>query len=149
MAWGRSGEERDTLEVLPYSTGKYALLLEGLESGGKTYEMDIFFVTDGMESDRKSTSIMTRRMPSSSWPYIYHGSMTRNSDGSLEAGAKCPLRVYGAAGAAEIRWEFNGKPIKREGDGYFTFKESGTLQATVFWEDGSTDKVMKNIIISL
>ncbi len=149
VAWGRSGEERDTLEVLPYSTGKYALLLEGLESGGKTYEMDIFFVTDGMESDRKSTSIMTRRMPSSSWPYIYLGSMTRNSDGSFEAGAKCPLRVYGAAGAAEIRWEFNGKPIKREGDGYFTFKESGTLQATVFWEDGSTDKVMKNIIISL
>ncbi len=149
VAWGRSGEERDTLEVLPYSTGKYALLLEGLESGGKTYEMDIFFVTDGMESDRKSTSIMTRRMPSSSWPYIYLGSMKRNSDGSFEAGAKCPLRVYGAAGAAEIRWEFNGKPIKREGDGYFTFKESGTLQATVFWEDGSTDKVMKNIIISL
>lgn len=149
VAWGRSGEERDTLEVLPYSTGKYALLLEGLESGGKTYEMDIFFVTDGMESDRKSTSIMTRRMPSSSWPYIYLGSMKRNSDGSFEAGTKCPLRVYGAAGAAEIRWEFNGKPIKREGDGYFTLKESGTLQATVFWEDGSTDKVMKNIIISL
>ena len=149
VAWGRSGEERDTLEVLPYSTGKYALLLEGLESGGKTYEMDIFFVTDGMESDRKSTSIMTKRMPSSSWPYIYLGSMKRNSDGSFEAGAKCPLRVYGAAGAAEIRWEFNGKPIKREGDGYFTLKESGTLQATVFWEDGSTDKVMKNIIISL
>ena len=149
IAWGRSGEEKDTLCVAPYATSMYTIVLEGLEPGGKTYEMEIFFITDGMESERKSTSVMTKRMPSSSWPYIYLGSMERNSDGSFNAGTKCPLRVYGAVGAAEIRWDFNGKPIKRGSDGYFVLKESGVLQATDFWEDGSTDKVMKNIIISL
>ena len=75
--------------------------------------------------------------------------MERNSDGTFRSGVRSPLRVYGAAGAAEIRWEFNGKPIVREGDGYYTLKESGILQATIFWENGSIDKVMKQITISL
>ena len=147
--WGRPGADKDTLKVMPYATGKYSLTLEGLEPAGKTYEIDVVFISDGMESEKKKTSVMTKRMPSSSWPFIYLGSMERNSDGTFRSGVRSPLRVYGAAGAAEIRWEFNGKPINREGDGYYTLKESGILQATILWEDGSIDKVMKEIIISL
>lgn len=149
VRWGRPGDDKDTLKVMPYATGKYAAILEGLESAGKTYEIDVIFVSGGMESEMKSTSVMTKRMPASSWPFIYLGSMKRNNDGTFESGTRSPLRVYGATGAAEIRWEFNGKPITHEGDGYYTLKESGILQATIFWEDGSTDKVMKEIIISL
>ena len=146
--WGRSGNEKDTVMVQPYIAGKYAVVLEGLEDAGKTYEIDIFFANDTFEGETKSTSVMTRRMPSSSWPYIYLGSMERNADGTFMKGAKFPLRVYGATGAAEIRWEFNGKTISREGDGYYRFNESGALEATIFWEDGSVDKVMKKINIA-
>ena len=148
VAWGRPGKERETITVKPYENGKYAVVLEGLDPTRKTYEIEIFFVSDGMESERKLTSIITQRMPESSWPYIYLGSMARNANGTFLPGTKSPLRVYGAVGAAEIRWEFNGKQIRHDGDGYYRLNESGVLQATIYWEDGSIDKVMKEIIIS-
>ena len=147
LLWGRSGTVKDTLQIKPYSIGKYAAILENLESAGKTYEIDIYFADNGLEGDMKSTSIMTKRMPATDWPYIYLGSMERNDDGSFVKGTKAPLRVYGATGAAEIRWEFNGKQISHDGDGYYRLNESGNLKATIYWEDGSVDKVMKYIKI--
>lgn len=148
VSWGRSGGERNTVMVAPYSPGKYAIVLEGLESSGKTYEASISFTLNGIESESRSVSVMTKRMPSVKWPYIYLGSMERNTDGSFMPGSKCPLRVYGATGAVEVRWEFNGKSITHDGDGYFRFQTGGELQATVFWEDGSTDKIIKEIRLS-
>ena len=148
ISWGRSGQEKTSLEVMPYKPGKYAFILENLEHSGKTYDIDIRFVHDGVEGESRKISIMTKRMPESEWPYIYLGNMDRNSDGSFKPGSKFPLRTYGAGGAAEIRWEFNGRPVKHGGDGYYVINESGTLQAVIFWEDGSIDKVMKQIIIS-
>lgn len=148
VTWGRPGKDRDTILVKPYETGKYAVVLEDLDPTRKTYEIEIYFKSDGMESERKTTSVITQRMPESSWPYIYLGNMERHSDGTFEPGTRSALRVYGAVGAAEIRLEFNGKPLTRGGDGYYTLNESGVLQATVYWEDGSIDKVMKEIMIS-
>ena len=148
LAWGRSGNEKDTLKVTPYETGKYAVVLERLESAGKTYDLDIFFTKDGMEGETVSTSIMTKRMPSVKWPYIYFGNAERNADGSFPKGARLPLRIYGATGAAEIGWTFNDMPISVGGDGYYTLKTGGILEAIIFWEDGSVDKVMKEIRIT-
>lgn len=148
VSWGRSGKEKETLEIMPYKPGKYALILENLEHSGKTYDIDIWFVHEGMEGESRNISIMTKRMPASDWPYIYLGNMDRNSDGSFRQGSKFPLKTYGTGGAAEINWEFNGKPIRQEGDGYYVINDSGTLQAVIYWEDGSIDKVLKQIIIS-
>lgn len=148
VSWGRAGQERNSLTVEPYSPGKYFFTLENLEPSGKTYEIDIRFISDGLEGEVQSFSIMTRKMPAVDWPYIYLGSMARNSDGSFKAGSKFPLRVYGAGGAAGISWEFNGRSVTHDGDGYYRINESGTLQATIYWEDGSVDKVMKQITIS-
>ena len=92
---------------------------------------------------------MTKRSPAIGWPYIYLGSIERTDDGSFKSGTRLPLRVYGATDAAEIRWKFNGKTITHDGDGYYTLKGSGTLQAEIQWEDGSVDKIMKQITISL
>ena len=149
VSWGRAGKGKETVTVEPYGTGRYAVVLEGLEPGGKTYEIEIVFIVDGLEGQVQKTTIMTKRMPGTEWPYIYLGSMERGSDGTFTKGARLPLRVYGAAGAAEIRWKFNGKHITHEGDGYYTINESGILQAEIYWEDGSVDKVMKQITISL
>lgn len=148
VSWGRSGEERDTVMVSPYSPGRYAVILEGLESSGKTYEIDITFSSNGLEGESRSTSVMTKRMPSVNWPYIYLGSMERNEDGTFPHGAKCPLRVYGAVGAEEIRWEFNGKSISHDGDGYYRLDSNGTLKAIVYWGDGRTDKIAKKIVLT-
>lgn len=147
--WGRAGKEKEKIIVPPYSPGKYAIVLEGLESGGKTYEIEIVFISEGLEGEIQQTAVMTKRMPETEWPYIYLGSMERNSDGTFRKGTRSPLRVYGATRAAEIRWKFNGKEITHEGDGYHTINESGILQAEIYWEDGSIDKVMKQITVSL
>lgn len=148
VTWGRSGQETATLTVEPYSPGKYFFILEDLEPSGKTYEMEIRFISGGMEGEAQRFSIMTRKMPAVDWPYIYLGSMKKNSDGSFKPSSKFPLRVYGASGAEEITWEFNGREITHDGDGYFRTDKSGTLKATIYWEDGSIDKVMKQITIS-
>ena len=47
-----------------------------------------------------------------------------------------------------VRWEFNGKEISPESDGYYTVKESGTLQAKVYWNNGETDILEKVITIT-
>lgn len=39
-------------------------------------------------------------------------------------------------------------PITVGGDGYYTLKTGGILEAIIFWEDGSVDKVMKEIRIT-
>ena len=147
VSWGRYGQEQETLEVLPYASGKYTLILEGLEPS-KTYDIDIRFIDGGIEGGKSHIAIATRRMPDVQWPYIYLGSMKRHEDGTFARGSKFPLVIYGATGAAELRWKFNGRPIIREGDGYYTVNESGTLEAEIYWEDGSVDKVMKEIKIS-
>ena len=148
VTWGRSGQETVTLSVEPYSPGKYFVILENLEPSGKTYEMEIRFISGGMEGEAQKFSIMTRKMPAVEWPYIYLGGMKKNTNGSFRPSSKFPLRVYGASGAEEIRWEFNGREITHDGDGYFRTDKSGTLKATIYWEDGSIDKVMKQITIS-
>lgn len=148
VSWGRPGEEKKAMEVKPYSPGKYSFILEGLEHSGKTYEIDIRFLEGTIEGEGRRVSIMTKKMPAVDWPYIYLGNMTRNSDGSFKSGSRFPLKIYGADEVAEINWEFNGRPAVLGGDGYYVINESGTLQATIYREDGSIDKVMKTISIS-
>lgn len=123
----------------------YTFTIEGLEHSGKTYEMDILFIKNGMEGEAVTTSVMTKRMPSVKWPYIYLGSVKRNDDGTFPPESKLPLRAYGATGAAEIGWTFNDMPVTVGADGYYTVRSSGTLKAIIFWEDGNVDKIFKHI----
>ena len=58
------------------------------------------------------------------------------------------MRVYNASEAEAIEWEFNGKKSGPQGDGYLTVSEAGTLRAIVYWPDGSTDILEKEIILS-
>ena len=148
VVWGRTGSPKDTLKTLPYEPGKYAVVLEGMEPDGKTYDVDIVFIRNGMEGETVTASVMTKRTPSVKWPYIYLGSVKRNDDGSFPPESKLPLRVYGAKDAAEIGWTFNDMPISVGGDGYYTVKTSGTLKVIIFWEDGSVDKVVKQIQVT-
>ena len=147
MTWGRTGQETESVSILPYEAGRYAIILEGLTPGNKTYTASVCFELDGVESQSKKVSFMTTKTAPVNWPYIYSGKKA-NEDGSFEAGTKIPLRVYNAATAEAVTWEFNGKEVSPSGDGYFTIHESGVLRATVYWPEGGTDILEKHIILS-
>lgn len=148
IKWGRAGYEKTSVSIEPYSTGKYALILEDLQSGGKTYEVTIAFNFGGIEGETRSVYVMTKRDPPVTWPYIYFNNQERNDDGSFMSGSRIPLRIYNASSAAEISWYFDGAEISHEGDGYYTLTRGGELKAIVRWEDGSSDTIVKNIKIS-
>lgn len=147
ISWGRTGQENETISLLPYETGKYAVIIEGLTPGNKTYSATVHFEADGIEGESRSISFMTSREAPVDWPYIYLGKKN-NEDGTYSTGVKIPLRVNNASGADAIEWEFNDKKVMPEGDGYFTISEGGVLRACVYWPDGSTDTLEKHIILS-
>lgn len=147
VTWGRTGQQTITVYVTPYETGRYSITLEGLEPDNKTYTADIHFEINGMTGEPSSASFMTKKTPAVDWPFIYMNGVVKNTDGSLPAGSKLPLRLYNASDAAEITWELDGREICPEGDGYFTVSRSGVLKAHIIWQDGSEETVMKEIII--
>ena len=147
VTWGRTGMQTETSRVTPYETGKYSITLENLQPDNKTYTAEIHFEIDGITGEPSSVSFMTKKTPAVDWPFIYMNGVVKNVDGSLPAGSKLPLRVYNAGEAAEIRWEFDDREIRPEGDGYFTVSRSGILKAYIIWDDGSQDILMKEIII--
>lgn len=147
IRWGRKGKEDQETSIRPYSPGKYSITLERLESS-KTYGVEITFNLDGLEGNTETAAFMTKRMPDVTWPYIYMGSTERCQDGTIPYGARFPLRVYNASDAVGIKWTFNGTVISTEGDGYWTMKESGTLQAVIEWSDGRREILEKEITIS-
>lgn len=147
VTWGKTGQENETMSILPYETGKYAVILEGLTPGNKTYSASVRFESEGVEGQSKKISFMTSRTAPVDWPYIFIGK-NANSDGTYTHGAKISLRVYNATDAEAIEWNFNGKEVSPGSDGYFTITEEGILRATVYWPDGSTDILEKHIILS-
>lgn len=147
VIWGRVDHENESICIKPYETGKYAHILEGLTPGNTTYSVTVLFEADGVEGPGKSKSFMTPKNAPVKWAYIYLGK-NANADGTYKAGTKVPLRVYNATGAEAIEWEFDGKTITPAGDGYYTITEGGVLRATVYWPEGGSDVLEKQIIIS-
>lgn len=147
VIWGRTtAAEADTLSLKPYGTGRYALVLDGLESA-KTYSVTASFCIGEAEGEAVTISFMTRKKPVVEWPYIYMGT-EGEEDGTFKVGSRIPLRAYNTSSAVSVFWTFDGKPVSRTSDGYFTIPSSGILKALITWEDGSTDILMKEITIS-
>lgn len=143
VVFGRTtSPEADTLSLKPYKPGYYAITLYGLESA-KTYTVTVSFSIGETEGEAKAASFMTKKKPVVEWPYIYIGSGT-----SLNVGSRIPLWTYNTAAAASIDWKFNGKSISTGPDGYHEIVSGGILKAEVKWKDGSTDVLMKEIILS-
>lgn len=134
VTWSQDGKEDNTVVVEPYQSGKYMLKLEGLKSG-KTHHVAIHFESNGAIGKTLSDSFLTKKLPAVSWPYMY---ITDISD--------IPLHIVNAADAAEIKWTFDGKEVNTQ-SGWFKAKTNGTLKATVYWEDGSSDIITKEINI--
>lgn len=143
MIFGRTTSvEADTLGIKPYRPGNYSITFDDLEPA-KTYTATISFSIDDAEGKTESISFMTKKRPVVEWPYIYIG-----SDNMFKAGRKIALKAYNTSDAASVRWTFNGKGISAGPDGYYEIVSGGELKAYVTWEDGSTDVLMKEIILS-
>lgn len=147
VRWGRTGRMDNEIEVDPYQSGKYYLMLEDLEPQGKTYTVEVQFIKDDVEGESKDISFMTRSRPPVKWPYIYLTGVERNEDGSFPKDSRLPLMLGNADGAEAVEWYMNDIPVTHEGDGYLSLTENGILKAVVYWRDGRTDVVAKEIIL--
>lgn len=146
VSWGCTGKEVQTLNISPYETGKYALVLDGLEPR-TSYTVTISFVKNGVSGKEGVASFMTSS-DNGGYPYIYLKNVKRNPDGTFPIGSRLPLRVYNAIGAKDILWTFNGGWISTDASGYYKVKKNGTLKAVVTWEDGSKDVIVKEIKVT-
>lgn len=143
LKWRESGTEAyETVHLTPYEEGKFAYKIEGLQSGNRTYETIIQFEDNGISGEPYKRSIMTKRKSDVTWPYLY---ITDNARAAATTGI--PLHVVNASEAAAIEWTFNDSPLQQPDDWFFRPDRSGTLQVEIIWEDGSSDIIIKRIIL--
>jgi M6 family metalloprotease-like protein len=141
LRWKQSGTENEYKDgtVVEYVTGKYACKLTGLQSGNVSYETKIRFEAESNIGDEYKLSFMTKRNSAVTWPYLYI------SDYQITKGNGIPLHIVNSAEAAEVQWEYGGMAVSPEKDGHFYPTASGDLKATVIWEDGSKDIIIKRL----
>lgn len=139
-----SGGSAREYRVKPYSPGSYSYTFEGLEPD-RTYTVRVYSPSD--PSKYVSAEFTTKKYYSDGYPFIYLNSASRNSDGSFKQGGVLPLRVFNARGAARVTWSYSDSVLTTDGSGYYTVRGSGTLKATIDYEDGTTDIITKQITV--
>lgn len=145
IEYGRTGQSVLTKTIKAYEPGKYAAVLENLDSGNKTHTATIAFSINGIIGESSTISFMTKKAPAVNWPFIYMNNVARNADGTIPAGTRIPLIAYGTGDAAEVTWTFNGKEIDASGTGYIKVTENGTLKVHIIWKDGREEVIHKEI----
>lgn len=139
------GTTSNEYTVKPYQTGQYSYTFEGLK------EKTDYTVKVSTQAGGKGTSITdsftTKSFYSNGYPFIYLNSAERNSDGTFVKGSEMPLRVYNAKNVTKVTWTFNSSPVSDNGSGYWTITTDGTLKASVQYNDGHKDIIMKKITV--
>lgn len=148
LRWGLPGEEMQTLEIEPYMPGKYAFTFEKL-TPRTAYTVEIHFrrgATDG--NVNTSGSFTTKAIYNNTVPFINLFGIPRGDDGrSFPADALLPLRCNNLIDADQVVWTLNGRRISTGSDGYFHLTEGGTLRAVVFYHNGETDILQKELTV--
>ena len=137
----------DEIEVLPYETGKYAYVIDGLKPA-TAYKVQLLCRNGVIPGPVNNFSFTTKSdKKKDSYPYIYLKDVeNRGSDGSFASGTPISLRVYNAPDADGVSWYFDGKPIAPGADGYYHLSRSGELKAVISYP-GSTDIITKKIVV--
>lgn len=138
--------ELKTYEVEPYEPGKYSLTITGLEPM-KAYSASVSFRVGSMSSQTVQVSFTTKRRYDEGFPYIFLYNADRTPSGALHKGTAIPLRVYNAVEAESISWFLDGDPVSVGADGYYHVSESGMLKAVVRYGDGSSDILVKYLVV--
>ena len=112
-----------------------------------SYSVNVKVLTADGTSFSVSDRFITKIFREGTYPYIYLNNIQRNPDGTFQAGTKIPLRVFNATDVQDVRWTLDGAAINPGPDGRYTLTRSGTLRAVIFHSDGSTETLLKEIII--
>lgn len=142
-------KDSDTLSVRRGVHGEgrqWSSIIDGLKPG-TSYRITISIMRGGKPFFSARISAGTLSQRAGMFPFIYLKGWERNDDGSFRKGSRIPLQVFNAGGAREIHWYLNGTPVAAGDDGLYTLSSSGTLKAEIFWEDGSSDIIIKEVTV--
>ena len=126
--------------------GTDSYTIEGLEAQ-TAYRVTVRLMISEHQKYSASASFLTKVYRSGTYPYIYLSGASRNTDGSFISGTRIPLRVFNATGVAEVRWYLDGAGIETEPDGLYTIEREGRLEAEILYEDGTSERIIKEIRI--
>lgn len=141
ISWS-DGTTVNDVQVKPYEPMTYSHTLENLKE--KTRYTVTVYLGSGTDRVQASLEIMTKSFHKDAYPFIFTQGASRNSDGTFRMGSRLPLRVYDAPGARKVEWTLDGKMLKVTPDGYWTV-QNGVLEAVVHLDDGSVEKLRKEI----
>ena len=137
--------EEHVVQSYENGTGKYAYVIENLQPN-ESYNIELFCRKGGVPGPVFTFGILTDK-EKNGYPYIYLKNIDRGPGGSFGSDTAIPLRVYNAIDADGVSWYFDGKEIRRGADGYFHLTRSGELKAVVSYPSGSTDIIVKKIVV--
>lgn len=146
VSYGPTGKSAKTISLKPYKSSCYALSLDGL-SPSTSYTVTIYFTMDGIEGESAQLNFMTSSFHDGLYPHIYLKGIAKNTDGSFPRGSAFPLRISDAKDVEGVMWYFDDKPAKKDGDLWFRPASSGELKAEIYYNNGTKDIVVKEIII--
>ena len=139
----------DTLAVRRGVHGEgdsWSCSIDGLQPS-TSYRITVQIMRGGSPFFSARISAGTLSQRAGMFPFIYLKGAERDEDGCFRKGSRIPLQVFNAAGAREIRWYMGSAPISAGNDGLYTISGPGTLKAEIFWEDGSSDIIIKEIAV--
>ena len=136
------------VEVQPYTTGKYAYVIDGL-TPRTSYTVQLLCRKNGIPGPVNDTAsfLTSSDKKEGSFPFIHLKNVARGSGGSFAPDTPIPLRVYNATDASGVTWYFDGKKIEHGSDGYYHLSRSGELKAVVSYPSGSSDIITKKIVV--
>ncbi|MBR4756403.1 MAG: hypothetical protein IK076_05625, partial [Bacteroidales bacterium] len=146
VSWGETSGNRKTVTVKPYEPGKYSLTLEGL-SPTTSYSVEIYFKKNEVSGETSVCDFLTKALQEGRKPFIYLEYLSASrTGGKFAKGTGLPLRVFNAIGE-KVSWTYDGTAVRTDGSGYYHPSKSGTLKAVVSRSDGSTEILVKEIVL--
>ena len=148
ISWYPDGQRSSSrsAQVGMQNDGTFYYILENLKPS-TNYQLSITATNPNGVKYSKSLSFTTKSRQSTSYPFIYLSTMTRNPDGSFPSGSAFPMRIYNAGDVKRVDWYYNGRYIEPFTDGYWHFYISGELKAVIWYEDGSSEIISKTITV--
>ena len=144
LEWKKKDESKyNTVELNESDNGSYSYLIAGLESGNILYDIRIRFKNAGALGDVYESHLLTKKKPAVDWPYL---SLSDGAEVNLHKGLVA--HVVNAKKASEIKWFLDGEELVMHTDYRIYPQKSGSLSCLITWENGSSDMIVKEIILT-
>ena len=146
LVLSKSGEsDKIIVEAKPYEDKKFSVKIEGLKPATR-YIVNISLDDGSMQEEPLVTSLTIQTQNYSKLSHIaIMEAYDRNSDGSLNHGAKIALEVISKEKPEKVIWSYNGTEITEGIDNFYHPTHSGTLEAEIHYKDGTKEKIKKDI----